>query len=238
MNPPHCLLTFSLLLPVAATPLLAQNLPRVGRVEAHSYQSPWLDNAGATAAVVHEHVVRVTAATFLSLELRDVVLREGSLLEVRSLRDDEAEFYTPELLAERRWTAYFNGDAVRVRLWAAAGTRGNRFGLGRLAIGGAAAGGRPLSLCNANDTRTLSYDLRVCRLLINDGANLYVGTAWLLDYKGVVLTAGHNRATSVFGTPFSFSIAIVIRHLSSSLVTAVDLPHGMVHGVRDNATPS
>jgi len=42
----------------------------------------------------------------------------------------------------------------------------------------------------------------------------------------------------VFGSPFSFNVAIVIRHLLSSLATAAGLPIGMVHGVRYTATPS
>jgi hypothetical protein len=42
----------------------------------------------------------------------------------------------------------------------------------------------------------------------------------------------------VFGTPFPFNVAIVIRHLRSSLVTAAASRAGMLHGVRYVATPS
>lgn len=186
----------ALLLAVSLPAALAAQAPvRIGSVEAYLHAAGPFDHAGQVPAVVAEHVVRRPGAPFLGLELRDVVLPPGSILTVESLRDgDSQEFDAATWRSHGPFTAWFNGDAVRVRLIAAPGSRGNGFGIASIAFGTGGSAG-PLSVCGTDD-RYQSYESRVCRLVIREGTSLYVGTAFLVEYMGGVLTAGHNLSGS------------------------------------------
>jgi V8-like Glu-specific endopeptidase len=185
MRSPSCLLAILLLAPL----LPAQT--RIGSIEPYPYSTGPIDHPGGAPAIVAEHLVRRPGAPFLTLELRDVVLPPGSRIDVESLRDGHRQSIDAASYASHgAHTACFNGDALRVRLVAGPGTRGNRFGIAAVGFGDAPAQ-RPLTLCGADD-RTLSYDPSVCRLVIRDATTMYVGSAWLIDYMGAILTAGHN----------------------------------------------
>ncbi len=189
-------LFLSLLVPAAAG-AAAQGgdvlLPIVGRIQPWSYSSPALDNPTGKTLPVLEKVFRKAGASFLQLEFREVVLGRGSFLEVSSLQDGASERLDARILETYGpYSSFFNGDAVKVRLFAGPHTKGNRFGVKTLGWGlpGGTATPVPATLCGP-DNRVLSRDRRVARALLRMSNYYSVGTAWLINKKNCFVTAGH-----------------------------------------------
>ena len=189
-------------------------LPIVGRVQPWSYTSPSMDNPGARTVQALEKVIRHQGAAFIQLEFRDVVLGGGSYLEVSSLLDGAKEKLTAETLkVYGPFSSFFNGEAVKVRLFAGPGTKGNRFGIKNVGWGlsTGTVTPAPMTLCGP-DNRVLSKDKRVARALIQMGSYYAVGSAWLINPRDCFATAGHvlgaknlTRLTVQFNVPLSSS---------------------------------
>jgi formylglycine-generating enzyme required for sulfatase activity len=118
--------------------------------------------------------------------LRGPASGEGAtFLRITSLKDGYDQTLNAQTLVEWGYTsAYFNGDAVRVEIFAASG------GSGRVAVLGVHAGmamdGGVATICGPTDDRCQSSDPRVGRIMP-------VGcTAWLFDnQQNAMLSAGH-----------------------------------------------
>ncbi len=128
--------------------------------------------------------------------LRGPTSRAGaSHLRITSLKDGFDQTLNAQTLAEWGYTsAYFNGDAVRIELFAGNG------GSGRVAVLGVHAGvpmdGGVATICGPTDDRCQSSDPRVGRIMP-------VGcTAWLFDnQQNAMLSAGHCAASFNFSAP-------------------------------------
>ena len=155
-------------------------------------------------------VVSVPATAWLRLRYAGVLLSgaarpgaDGSYLRLTSLRDGAVQTQHLEHIAQWQETsAYFNGDAVLVELWAFPGTGDNRLQIDQV-IAGPDQPLMPDSICGSVDDRTLSSDPRAAR-------NQPTGcTSWLIDdCNHCFLTAGHCAAgVSVvqFNVPLSTS---------------------------------
>lgn len=119
-------------------------------------------------------------------ELKGPTRGEGATyIRVTSLKDGYYQILNADTLAEWGYsTAYFNGDAVTIEVFAA---EGNSARLGVLEVqAGMVVDGSVASICGPTDDRIASTDPRVARLMP-------VGcTAWLFDGKpNAMLTAGH-----------------------------------------------
>ncbi len=189
-------------------------LPIVGRVQPWSFQSPKVDNPGNGTIQALEKVFRYQGAAFLQLEFTGVTLGPGSYLEVSSLQDGAKEILTARILKEYGpYSSFFNGEAVKVRLMAGPGTKGNAFGVKSLGWGlsSGTVTPAPMTLCGP-DNRVLSKDRRVARALIRMGSYYAVGSAWLINPLNCFATAGHvlgarnlTRLTVQFNVPLSSS---------------------------------
>ncbi len=110
-----------------------------------------------------EDLVQVPGRAWLQLEFGELRFGPGALLELESLRDGAKEVLDGKQRG-RRFSAYFNGDAVRLRLFAP--QRDGLTGYRVVAVGASlAAHPAPLTLCGVDD-RTPSADKRVARLLL------------------------------------------------------------------------
>lgn len=159
------------------------------------------DNASAVEKMVWQRPVQVEHASWLKLRLSSAVLPGGSRIEITSFEDRLTQHL--DQLAMNDWfphSAYFNGDAVLVRLFAGPFTRGVS-----VAVEAAEIGIPPIrvdSICGTDD-RVLSNDKRVGRLM-PAGC-----TAWIGTRHGLIFTAGHCAAKFAqivqFNVPLSSS---------------------------------
>jgi V8-like Glu-specific endopeptidase len=146
------------------------------------------ENRSNEERLVWQHVVTFPNASWIRLKFAVVSLPGTSQLEITSFADDGCQVHTAESM--RYWfpnSAYFNGEAVSLRLFAGPGTAGVRVALAAVHVGVPLPGGMD-EICGPSDDRGASQDKRVGRLL---DANNAPCTAWLASPEGVLLTAGH-----------------------------------------------
>jgi hypothetical protein len=146
-------------------------------------------------AVVWSTVVHVPGAPWVRLRYDGVKLAgasepggDGSFLRLTALADGAVQ--TQHGLHVRQWrhsSAYLNGSAVLVELWAFPGTGGNRLVIRSADVGDPVPGVD--TICGPTDDRTLSTDRRAAR-------NQPTGcTSWMIDdCQHCFLTAGHCQA--------------------------------------------
>lgn len=173
----------------------------------HQQTSGWVQNDGARADVIAEFIVSEVGTSSLRLEFDEVHLAgspfdgSGSWLVITGLQDGYQQILDAQGL--QQWndsSAYFNGDAVHVALWAQPGSGPNLVSVGGLQVAPVAPS-TYASQCGPTDDRQPSNDPRVARLLPSGC------TAWMIDdCAKCFLSAGHcgtgNNAVE-FNVPFS-----------------------------------
>ncbi len=187
-------------------PALGQSHPiaPVGEFVPMRIDSGVLANPGAGPACVFERLVTAPEGAWLRLYFDSASLPEGSFLRVMSLRDGEFQDLSAQTLSQ--WsmsTAYFNGDAVVLQLFAAGGTASNRVVLEKVATQYAHAGGADAEcgICTV-DTRTPSSEPHAGRLM-PVGCS---GSIFCPD--GALVSAGHCAGSGQviqFNVPASLS---------------------------------
>lgn len=212
-----------------------QSLERIGTTRAYDYAAQPRDNHALTPALTDEHVVRVPGARWISLDFDKVVLGAGSLLEIVALATGERQLLTRDSLKATPASAYFKGDAVRVRLWAGPSTKRNAYAITSLAVGDAIQS--PATICGTTDTRVFAIDKRVARLRLVFPSGIYRGTAFLFSAKNCFATAGHNirswneaarawesatRITAEFNVKRSDATAAVVDQYEHEALAAAD----------------
>ena len=151
----------------------------VGDVRSYSYTSKSVHNRSLEESLLaDEHVVRIKGASFLQLEFSKLRLSHGSLLELTSLADNEVEVFDAQ--SQSLYSYYFNGDAVRVRLFAGPRTKGDYYALSSLSVGNRGLASVPNSICGSIDSRAPSSDKRVARVVFKRLAKVYVASAFLM----------------------------------------------------------
>lgn len=154
--------------------------------------SGWVENDGAALRPVFSAVILQPGAVWLRLRFGEVALSgdpaagNASFLRVTSLADGAWQHLEAHHVRQWRSTsAYFNGDAVLVELFAHPASGPSRVEV-REVIADDSSGGAQRSLCGDVDDRTLSQDPSAARVMP-------IGcTAWIVDQCGrCLLTAGH-----------------------------------------------
>ncbi len=197
-------------------------IPTVGTVKPFTYSSPNGSNDGPGQILVAEKILRFQKASFLQVEFSKIQLGEGSVLEVESLFDDEKQTWEWNKISEVGMNSYyFNGDTIRIRLFAGPNTKNNSFSIKSIAVGNPIDQLPPLTICGTADNRVRSNDRRVARLLIRKGTSVGVCTGWLISRVNCFATAGHclsgtvSLVTAQFNVPLSTSTG-AIRNPSAS----------------------
>ncbi len=180
------------LLIVLAAGAAAARSPLPHRYVAAELDSGVVRNAGAERAAVFAETVQVAGAGWLRLYFADTVLGAApaaggaeTVLRLTSLADGAVQHHTAKTLAQWRGSsAFFNGDAVRVELFADPGAEPSRVRVREVMAGEAPAA--PETICGPTDDRTQSFDDRSARIVP-------VGcSVWLIDdAEGCFLSAGH-----------------------------------------------
>ena len=100
------------------------------------FHSSTLDPSEGGHEMVFKHKVRIPEAAWLWLQFGEVNLGERSFMTITSLEDWSQQRHTAKTLAEwRNSTAFFNGDAVEVKLFVAAGEQNIFFELVEVSVG-------------------------------------------------------------------------------------------------------
>ncbi len=198
-------------------------IPTVGTVKKFTYSSPNGSNDGPGQILVAEKILRFQKASFLQVEFSKIQLGEGSVLEVESLFDDQKQTWEWNQVSEVGLNSYyFNGDTIRIRLFAGPKTKNNSFAIKSIAIGNSVDQLPPLTICGSADNRVRSSDPRVARLLIRKGSSVGVCTGWLISPVNCFATAGHclsgtiSLVTAQFNVPLSSSTGAINNPPASS----------------------
>ena len=166
-------------------PAVAQTAPVQSRFLPLSLVSGAHANPGSVEQLVWQHPVQIPGAAWLQLRFQAVNLPGASRLEIRSFQDQQVQRLDRRITKD--WfphSAFFNGDALLVRLFAGPGSADVSVALDGVEIGFPPPGGLD-SICGPNDDRVLSSDKRVARL---EPAGC---TAWIGTSRGLIFTAGH-----------------------------------------------
>ncbi len=179
---------------------LAQTAPLSSHVERYALDSGFHDNqrvAGVYEA--YSAVVEVPGAPWLRLSFSDLALGTGSYLTVASRQDGAEQRLDAAALA--RWqntSAYFNGDAVEVKLFVAPGEEDVFVRMEEVVVGDEPPSA-PESQCGPTDDRTPSNNPAAGRLL-NIGC-----TAWIIT-GGKLVSAGHCVASASSANVVEFNV--------------------------------
>lgn len=192
MFPPRVLFALAVMTAVACTrPVHAQAVKRCGTVVPYTLSVASRPSAAIPAAPVlfDARVLRVPRRAWLQLEFSRLELDAGALLEIRSLADGATEVLDGRSRG-RRFSSFFNGDAVRLRLWTRGGA--SRYAIRSIGVSTDDAAS-VATLCGVDD-RQPSSDARVARLLLR----FQTGYAWCSAF--LISPTGDGRAWDCFAT--------------------------------------
>ena len=194
-----CRRTLGVLLLLLSVPLaaIAQPAPAPHHMQAYTLDSglhTGSTDAGAVPMLVHSEVVRVAEAPWLRLHFADANLGRASYLVLTAREDGARQRLDAVRMAQwQNASAFFNGDAVTIELFAGAGDQGVYYRLGEVMVGEQAdqagagkdePGLTTQSICGTEDDRVASTDPASGRIVP-------VGcTGWIIS-NGAYLTAGH-----------------------------------------------
>lgn len=171
--------------------LFAQPAPVPSHTVPVALNSGIHDGRGASsdAEIVWQEVIRIADAPWLRLRFGKVNLGSESYLRITSLHDGSSQRLNAISLS--RWnntSAYFNGDAVEVRLFVAPRDAGVYVEIVEVIVGEYLNGGGIESICGPTDDRTASSDPAVGRMLSSE---LSIGCSGWIVFNGLHVTAGH-----------------------------------------------
>ena len=178
-------LTSLILALLGVLPAATQTAPVQSRFLPLSLASGVHANPGSVEQLVWQQPVQIPGAAWLQLQFRAVNLPGMSRLEISAFHDRQVQRLDRRIMQD--WfphSAFFNGDALLVRLFAGPGTRQVSVALDGVEIGFPPPGGID-SICGPTDDRVLSNDKRVARMG-PAGCTVWIGTS-----RGLIFTAGH-----------------------------------------------
>lgn len=150
-------------------------------------------------SLVFSEVVKLDGVPWLRLYFSEAELGNRSYLIITSLQDRAWQrLNTVTLKQWQNSSAYFNGDAVRIELYAARYDRELFFRIDEVMVGEWASNSPIESQCGPTDDRIPSNDPRAGRLMS-------IGcTGWIIT-NGALITAGHCLGGTVmqFNVPMS-----------------------------------
>ena len=203
-----------ILMAVMPDMICAQPTPVVEPYPSHDIEmlvsSGKIAHSGKEPAMVWSEEINMPQAEWIRLQFSQIILgnksdeSNSSWIRITSLEDNAFQLLNAKSAAQwQNKSAYFNGGAVRIELFAIPNGRINMVTLDTVVVGERIEPDLTASICDGVDDRELSEDVRVGRAIPNGC------TLWLFnDRNDCMLTAGHCAAgTSVasFNVPISDS---------------------------------
>jgi len=169
--------------------------PEIGKVEQVTISTKLHRNQGPSALLVDERIIRRPGAGWLQVEFGEYRLSAGSWIELMSMKDNQVQVLDATKIANNsNFSYYYNGDALRVRLYAGANTSEQFYQIKSLGVGLPAA--QVIQTLCGSDNRARSNDRRVARIILRRGTSYGWCTAWLISRTNCFSTAGHCLAVS------------------------------------------
>jgi hypothetical protein len=163
-----------------------------------------LDNPSGSPNIVFQTTIAPGPYSFVRVHFAFAHLPPGSSLQL--IADADSAVQTLDAADLYDWdhsSAYLNGSSLQLALVAGPFTVANQVVVDSVWVGDPDLSGMSVeSICGTRDTRVLSSNAAVGRLLINDrrGSTLAFGTAFIIDTPQGIdkchLSAGHNFASS------------------------------------------
>jgi len=173
---------------VLSTNLFAQPAQIPYHVEPYELESGYFDGSGTLGANpkdVFTGYVEIHDVPWIQLYFSDFNLGKESYLIIRSLKDDLWQRLDAVSIEQwQHFSAFFNGNAVEIKLFAAPGDRELFIKINEVVVGEWIIGDPFLSICGPTDDRIPSDQPATGRLL-NVGC-----TAWIIP-NGKFVSAGH-----------------------------------------------
>ncbi len=167
--------------------------PHVRRVPLAIKAGPW-DNPSDQPALVFETTIEVPGAAWIRVVFGRVHLAHGSTIVLSSHADSSLQVLDAVSVHQwRRGSAYFNGPAVQVEVWAGPHTTGTAVAIDTVQAGTPPDGAVQTSQCGFTDDRLPAANPAVARILNVNGSPC---TAALVGEAGCLLSAGHCFATA------------------------------------------
>lgn len=173
------------------------------RVERYDLNSGYHNGTGIMGAEpvqVFSAIVEVTGIPWLRLHFADAHLGEKSYLIIRSLYDDR--WQKLDAVSIEQWSyhsAYFNGAAVEIQLFAAPQDQNIFFVIDEVIAGEWAGDEIYFTICGPVDERDFSFQPATGRLL-SPGC-----TGWIIP-NGKIVSAGHCLTSASGNTVLQFNV--------------------------------
>ncbi len=150
---------------------------------------------------------------WIRLRFTDVELGNDSYMSIRSLQDNDVQYFNGRTIAVwQNQTAFFNGNAVEIKLFVAPGDQAVGFSVKELTLGEFMGNQPPQDFLCGADSRVSSNYEKV------DGRILPIGCSGWLTAGGFYITAGHCLDVN------SWDLQVIQFHVPPSLCDGTPVP--------------
>ena len=188
---------------VLFTNSFAQTAPLQYYIQSYHLESGVFDGDGSpenNPVEVFSSVIELHSVPWLQLHFSDSNLGSESYIIIKSLYDGLWQKLNSVSLEQwNNFSAYFNGNAVEIKLFLAPADRQVFINVDELIVGEWYQGELPLSICGPTDDRELSNQQATARLL-SPGC-----TGWIIP-NGKIVSAGHCLTSVTGSTVLEFNV--------------------------------
>lgn len=188
---------------VLFTNSFAQTAPLQYYIQSYHLESGVFDGDGSpenNPVEVFSSVVELHSVPWLQLHFSDSNLGSESYIIIKSLYDGLWQKLNSVSLEQwNNFSAYFNGNAVEIKLFLAPSDRQVFIHIDEIVVGEWAEGDPSFSICGTTDDRELSNQQATGRLL-SPGC-----TGWIIP-NGKIVSAGHCLTSATGSTVLQFNV--------------------------------
>jgi len=181
----------------------AQTAPLEYYIQTYQIESGVFDGDGTpenNPVEVFSSVIELHSVPWLQLHFSDSNLGSESYIIIKSLYDGLWQKLNSVSLEQwNNFSAYFNGNAVEIKLFVAPIDRQVFINIDEIIVGEWYQGELPLSICGPTDDRELSNQQATGRLL-SPGC-----TGWIIP-NGKIVSAGHCLTSATGSTVLQFNV--------------------------------
>ncbi|MCU0332727.1 MAG: T9SS type A sorting domain-containing protein [Ignavibacteriaceae bacterium] len=188
---------------VFITNSFAQTAPLQYYIQSYHLESGVFDGNGSpenNPVEVFSSIIELHSVPWIQLHFSDSNLGDGSYIIIKSVYDGLWQKLNSVSLEQwNNFSAYFNGNAVEIKLFLAPSDKQVFIHIDEIIVGEWYEGELPLSICGSTDDRELSNQQATGRLL-SPGC-----TGWIIP-NGKIVSAGHCLTSATGSTVLQFNV--------------------------------
>ncbi|MCU0415055.1 MAG: T9SS type A sorting domain-containing protein [Ignavibacteriaceae bacterium] len=188
---------------VFITNSFAQTAPLQYYIQSYHLESGVFDGKGSpenNPVEVFSSIIELHSVPWIQLHFSDSNLGDGSYIIIKSVYDGLWQKLNSVSLEQwNNFSAYFNGNAVEIKLFLAQSDKQVFIHIDEIIVGEWYEGELPLSICGSTDDRELSNQQATGRLL-SPGC-----TGWIIP-NGKIVSAGHCLTSATGSTVLQFNV--------------------------------